>query len=62
MQLCPECAQKCHDRIEAAITHNQERDVDWWVKWWGPELERQKKAMEAHCNRSAIKKKPPTER
>jgi hypothetical protein len=32
------------------VKHNPDRDVDWWAAWFGPETERQLRAMREHCD------------
>ena len=49
--LCPNCLDKAQDRINAAVEHNQDKDVEWWVKWWDKECERQLKQMESCCEK-----------
>ena len=49
--MCPECQAKSYDRIEAAITHNRDKEADWWVSWWDKEIQRQETAMKTHCEK-----------
>lgn len=47
--LCYDCAKKFDARFMKAWEHNQDKDVDWWERWWGPHNEKQMNAIKTHC-------------
>lgn len=46
--LCPACFDASQKRINAAIEHNPDKDVDWWADWWGLEETRQMRCVTKH--------------
>lgn len=48
LRLCPKCFPASRKRIDAATYHNADKSVDWWVKWWEKEEERQMICFRKH--------------
>lgn len=49
LRLCQECSEKARARFDATAKHNPDASVEFWERWYGPETERQLKAIREHC-------------